>query len=216
MIYIIGAGGFAREVLNIFIDINRDGEIIGFLEENCQRMGNFLNGKRIDDISILDNINDNNIKLVCAIGTPLRSRLIESTKKLGFVYETVVHHSVIKSEWVTFGKGNIVCAGNIFTSQIIIGNYVIINLGCTVGHDVNIGAYTTISPGVHISGRVSIGDKCFIGTGTVIVEKISIGNGSFIGAGAVVTKDIPENVLAVGIPARPIRKLTEFEWVGLV
>lgn len=204
--YIIGAGGMAREVLNIFIDLNRGGEIIGFLEENCQRTGKSLNGKMIDDMSILHNIN-NNIKLICAIGTPLRSRLIESTKNLGFKYETVVHPSVIKSEWVTFGDGDIICAGNILTNQITIGNDVIINMGCTIAHDVNIGNYTTISPGVHISGNVSIGDKCVIGTGAVIIEKISIGSGSIIGAGAVVTKDIPENVLAVGIPAKPIKRL---------
>jgi sugar O-acyltransferase (sialic acid O-acetyltransferase NeuD family) len=212
MIYILGAGGFAKEVLNIYIDAGREDEVIGFLEENCQRRGELLNGKPINDVSILENAERHNIKLICAIGTPLRKRLIEYTEQLGYDYDTIIHPSVIKSKWVTFGKGDIICAGNIFTSQISIGDHTIINLDCTIGHDVYIGKYCTISPGVHISGRVKIGDGVFIGTGAVIIPRVNIGNNSIIGAGAVVTKDIPENVLAVGVPAEPIRRLTESDW----
>jgi sugar O-acyltransferase (sialic acid O-acetyltransferase NeuD family) len=212
MIYILGAGGFAKEVLNIYIDAGREDEVIGFLEENCQRRGELLNGKPINDVSILENAERHNIKLICAIGTPLRKRLIEYTEQLGYDYDTIIHPSVIKSKWVTFGRGDIICAGNIFTSQISIGDHTIINLDCTIGHDVYIGKYCTISPGVHISGRVKIGDGVFIGTGAVIIPRVNIGNNSIIGAGAVVTKDIPENVLAVGVPAEPIRRLTESDW----
>jgi len=211
-IYILGAGGLAREVLNIYIDCGREGEVAGFLEENCKRRGEILNGKPVDDVSILENADRNEIKLICAIGTPLRRRLIEYTEGLGYDYDTVVHPSVIKSRWVTFGKGNIICAGNIFTSQITVGDHTIINYGCTIGHDVRIGKYCTISPGVHISGRVKIGDGVFIGTGAVIIPDVSIGNNSVIGAGAVVTKNIPENTLAVGVPAKPVRRLTEADW----
>jgi len=216
MIYILGAGGFARETLNIFIDLGRKDEVVGFLEDNCRRRGELLNGKTIDDTSVLINLDRDKMKLICGIGTPLRKGLIERTKELGYEYENVIHPSVIKSEWVEFGEGFIICAGNIFTSQITVGSYSIVNLDCTIGHDVKIGKYTTISPGVHISGKVTIDDGCFIGTGTVIVENVSIGSNSFIGAGAVVTEDIPENVLAVGVPAKPIRKLTDSDWRELV
>jgi len=215
-VYIIGAGGFAREVLNIYIDLGRGYEVQGFLEENCQRRGKLLNEKPIDDISILNSLNRDDIKLICAIGTPLRKRLIELTKKKGYKYDTVVHPSVIKSRWVTFGKGCIVCAGTILTSQITVGEYTIVNLDCTIGHDVNIGKYTTISPGVHISGKVSINDECYIGTGVAIVDKVSIGRCSCVGAGAVVTRDISENVLAVGVPAKPIKSLGESDWKEIV
>jgi sugar O-acyltransferase (sialic acid O-acetyltransferase NeuD family) len=216
MIYILGAGGFARETLNIYADSGKENEVVGFLEDNCQRKGELLNGKPIDDTAILKELNKDNVELVCAIGTPLRKGLIEYTKKLGYKYDVIVHPSVIKSRWVTFGKGCIICAGNIFTNQITVGEYTIINLDCTIGHDVVIGRYTTISPGVHISGVVSIGDGCFIGTGAVIIEKVTIGKGSFIGAGTVVSENIPENVLALGVPAKPIRKLTESDWKELL
>jgi len=215
-VFILGAGGFAREVLNIFTDLYRESFVLGFMEENCNRNGSILNGKNIFDVDTYLPSPPTDIKLICAIGTPLRKRLIEKTKTMGHKYITVVHPSTIMSRWVTLGEGVIICAGTILTNQISIGDYSIINLGCTIGHDVTIGKYTTISPGVHVSGKVSIGDECFIGTGAVINEKVSIGTGSFIGSGAVVTKDIPENMLAVGVPAKPIRALTEVEWRKLL
>ena len=216
MVYIIGAGGFGREVLNIYIDLGREEEVAGFLIENCETHGIKVNEKPLHDITLLNNIEMSNVKLICAIGTPLRKRMIEQTKNYGYKYDSIVHPSVIKSKWVCFGEGTIICAGNIFTSQITVGDYSIINLDCTTGHDVNIGKYTTISPGVHISGRVTIGDECFIGTGVSIIEKVTIGNQSYIGAGSVVVKDIPPNVLALGAPAKPVRKLDLSEWKKLL
>jgi sugar O-acyltransferase (sialic acid O-acetyltransferase NeuD family) len=216
MIYLIGAGGFAREVLNILIDLGLDKEVKGFLEDNCLKSGELLNGIELNDISVLDKQDRDKTKLVCAIGTPLRERLIKHTIKLGYTYKTLIHPSVIDSEWVDYKEGCVVCAGNILTSQISIDRYSIINLNCTIGHDVTIGKFSTISPGVNISGRVNIGDGCFIGSGAVIVERKSIGNGSFIGAGAVVTKDIPENVLAIGAPAKPVKELNKSDWSKLI
>jgi sugar O-acyltransferase (sialic acid O-acetyltransferase NeuD family) len=215
MIYILGAGGFGREVLNIFADLNRSSEIVAFLEENCQSPGRKVNEIPVYDTEILAKTEKLQTKLVGAIGSPLRKRIIEKNLKRGFQFETVIHPSVIKSKWIGLGNGVIICAGTILTNQIDIGDHTIINLDCTIGHDVKIGKYVTISPGVHISGRVSIGDGCFIGTGVSIIDKVQVGCNSYVGAGAVVTTDIPDYVLTVGVPAKPIRTLTEEDWKKL-
>lgn len=216
MIYIIGAGGFGREVLNIYIDSGKEYEVAGFLEESTTRENKLLNGKPIRDFSLLKKLDPRDTKLICAIATPLRKRLIEHTKRLGYSYDTIIHPSAIRSKWINVGEGSIICAGNILTTQVTVNDFVIINLSCTIGHDIIIGKYSTISPGVHISGRVHIGEECFIGTGAVIVPDVSIGNGSFIGAGAVVTEDIPSNCLAVGIPAKPVKRLSSSDWEELI
>ena len=59
----------------------------------------------------------------------------------------------------------------------------------------------------HVGGSIVVGDECWIGAGALILSGVSIGQGSVIGAGAVVTKDVPPNVIAVGVPARVIRIL---------
>jgi sugar O-acyltransferase (sialic acid O-acetyltransferase NeuD family) len=216
MIYILGAGGFGRETLNIYIDLGREHEVKGFLEENCQRIGEIMNSKPVNDISVLKHENKNETRLIGAIGNPIRRRLIENLENDGWKFDTAIHPSVIKSRWVKIDEGCIICAGNILTNQISIGKHTIVNLSCTIGHDAIIGNYCTLSPGVHVSGRVTIGDGCYIGTGAVILPKVSIGSGSCIGAGAVVNKDIPENTLAVGVPAKPIKQLKPDDWIGLV
>ena len=214
MIYIFGAGGFGRETLNIYLDLNKNEDLKGFVEENSKRKGQIINDLPIYDIEDLQP--DNNTKIIIAIGTPLRKRIIKELQKKGFEFDTVVHSSTIMSKWVKIGKGSIITAGNVFTSQINIKEHVIVNLSCTIGHDVTINDFSTISPGVNISGKVNIGKQTFIGTGAIIVEGVNIGNRTFIGAGSVVTKDIPDDVLAHGNPAKIIKKLSSDDWKKLI
>jgi maltose O-acetyltransferase len=108
------------------------------------------------------------------------------------------------------------------------GENVYFNVNCVVldTMKVTIGNNVFFAPGVHIytathplnaiarrtvesSKPVSIGDDCWIGGNSVICPGVTIGPGCVIGAGSVVTKDIPENSLAVGNPAKVIRKLNE-------
>lgn len=91
----------------------------------------------------------------------------------------------------------------------------------TIGHNVMFGprvcVYTAghpLDPEIRISGLeyghpVSIGDNVWIGGNTVINPGVSIGNNVVIGSGSVVTRDIPDNVLAVGNPCRILRRITE-------
>jgi len=208
-VFILGAGGFGREILDFFNDLNRDEDVLGFLDENPQIKGQRVNGKIVYPISKLNDYDPKDVKLVCAIGIPSKNRtkIIEKTKKMGFEYETIVHPSAMISKWVEIGEGAIICAGSILTTQIKIGNFSIINLACTIGHDVKIGNFTTLSPGTHISGNVSIGNECFFGTGAVTVQQVEIGDNSVIGAGAVVSKSIPSFSLVVGVPGKVIKKL---------
>jgi len=215
MIYILGAGAMARETLNIYKDLGRFKEIGGFIEENCKNEGLNIHGKSVMDGSIIDTLPKDSI-FIGAMGSPKRKRWIEEIERKGFNFDTVIHPSAIVGNFVNIGKGCIVCPGLILTCDIKIGWHSIINIGSTINHDCIIGDFATIGPGVSIAGNVTIGDECWISIGVKIINRISIGKGSFIGAGAVVTEHIPENVLAVGVPAKPIRKLTESEWEELI
>ena len=103
------------------------------------------------------------------------------------------------------GEGSIITAGNVITVNTEIGNHVILNLSCTVGHDTIIGDYSSCMPATNISGEVKMAPCVYIGTGVKIVNQVEIGENTIIGAGAVVAKSIPDNCTAVGIPAKPIK-----------
>lgn len=63
--------------------------------------------------------------------------------------------------------------------------------------------------GVEIAKPITIGDNVWIGAGSTILAGVEIGNNTVIGAGSVVTKSIPDNVVAVGVPCKVLRKITE-------
>ena len=106
---------------------------------------------------------------------------------------------------VSFGKGCIICLSNVLTVNIQIGDFVIANLDCTVGHDAIIEDFVTLYPSVNVSGNVHIETCVEVGTGTNIIQGKKIGEHSILGAGSVVVKDIPANCTAVGAPAIPIK-----------
>ena len=112
---------------------------------------------------------------------------------------------MILSDRVQIGASTIICAGTIITVDIRIGDHVIINLDCTLGHDDIIRDYVTIYPSVNVSGNVEVGECSKFGTGMQIIQGKNIGTESIIGAGAVVIRDIPDRCTAVGSPAKVIK-----------
>lgn len=206
---IIGAGGFAREVLWLVEEINRteaQWNVLGFLDEDEKSHGCLLNGKMV--LGGLDWFNsyEGEIYAVCAVGNSLvKKKLVSSLNGRGIKYPVLIHPSVIRSEYVEFGDGCIVCAGNIFTTNIEVGSHVSFHPGCTIGHDVEVFDYATVLPGVNISGNVELGEGCNIGTNATIIQGIKIGAWSVVGAGSVLVKDIPPKCTAVGVPAKPIK-----------
>ena len=209
-VVIIGAGGFGREVIEIFKDqncIKKWWEILGFIDENSA-----LWGKVINNFSVLGGLdwfeNNREVGAVVAIGDPkTKKRIVDLLEKNGVLFYNAIHPSVIMSEFVNLGKDVIICAGSILTVNISICNHIIINLKCTIGHDAIIEDYCSIMPSVSINGENHIGKGVYIGTGATFIQQVSVGEWAIIGAGAVVIDNIPDHVVAVGIPAKVKKKI---------
>ncbi len=206
---IIGAGGFAREVAWLVEDINREKacwNLVGFIDEDPDKHGLILN-----ELPVLGSFNElkgsaRKAAAICAVANPLsKYKLVSLGKEAGLEYVNLIHPDVRISQYIKMGRGNIICAGSILTVNICLGDHIILNLDCTVGHDTVIGSYCTILPSVNLSGGLALGEGCLIGTNSAIIEGVSVGEWSIIGAGAVLTKDIPAHCTAVGAPAKPIK-----------
>ncbi len=204
-LYIIGAGGFGREVAWLVERINEIQpmwNLIGFIDDNRA----LLHSKH-DDYEVVGDCDylkkRENVYVVCAIGnSSIRERIIDELSGSNVKFATLIDPSVLMSDRTIIGEGTIVCAGSIITVDVKIGNHVIINLDCTLGHDSFVDDYSTVYPSVNISGNVNVGKKVEIGTGTQIIQGISVCDNTIIGAGAVVVNNCPNSGVYVGCPAK--------------
>lgn len=210
-IVIIGSGGFAKEVGFLIDDINKkkqEWDFLGFIDQSVD-IGSH-NGKyqvyQHDDW--LDTV-DYTLYVVFGIGNPQLISKIH--KRLGknqnIKFPNLIHPNVI-GDWerIKTGEGNIITAGNIFTTDIEFGSFNVFNLDCTIGHDTVIGSYNVFNPSVNLSGGLVIEDECMVGTGCQILQYKKIVSQTIVGAGAVVTKDLLEPGIYVGSPAKKLEK----------
>jgi sugar O-acyltransferase (sialic acid O-acetyltransferase NeuD family) len=206
---IYGAGGFAREVAWLIEECGD--EPVCFVDDDPESQGQALNGLPVLDLQTAAG-RFADAALVGAIGTPAsREAVITRAARQGFTTTTLVHPNVRMSRWIEMGEGTVICAGNVLTTNITLGNHVQINLDCTIGHDVRMGDFVTLAPGVHVSGWVHFGKRVYVGTGAVIVNGTSdapleIGDDAIVGAGACVTRSVPPGVTVVGVPAKPLQR----------
>lgn len=208
-IYIVGAGGFGREVLWLIQRINNvnfEWNIKGFIDDNKSIQNTIIDEYpvvgTIDDLKTIDGY------VVVAIGNShVKKNLVERISSISNVkFATLIDPSVIISNRVNIGEGCIVCAGNIITVDITIGNHVILNLDCTVGHDAIINDFVTVYPSVNISGNVVIGECTEVGTGSKIIQGKEISGNIIIGAGATVVKNLNDGGTYIGSPAKKLNK----------
>ncbi len=211
---IIGAGGFAREVLDIFeacIDAGEGCNVLGYIvESQFGAPGTVINDKPI--LGGFDWFETQPLETyaVCGVGAPeVRRRLTLQAEQNGARFGNIVHPNAVVPRRVALGVGVVIAAGCIFTNQIHLSNHVHVNLDCTIGHDAVLEDYATLAPGAHVSGNVTLGEGAYVGTGANIIEKKRIGAWSVVGAGSVVTSDVPRNTTLVGVPGKVVKTRPE-------
>ena len=198
---IFGTGGFAREVACILHDQGRGNRIVAFHEPDAGYEARELLGVAVQPQSAFD---PSKHRAVVGIGNPTMRQKVVGELPAETVFETLIHPTVVMSQWVEIGAGSVICAGCILTCQISIGEHCHINLNTTVGHDCTFGDFCTVAPGANISGKCEFGDRVDIGTQASFRQHVRICDDAVIGMGAVVVKDILEAGTYVGLPAKKV------------
>jgi sugar O-acyltransferase (sialic acid O-acetyltransferase NeuD family) len=117
----------------------------------------------------------------------------------------VIHPSAIVARNALVGPGSIIMAGVIVSNGCRVGTGALLATQSSVDHDCVLGDFASLAPGVTTGGGVHIGERAAIGLGANVIHGMTIGNDTVVGAAALVAEELPERVVAYGVPARVAR-----------
>jgi len=207
-ILIFGAGSHGREVAWLAAEAHPDADLV-FAVDDPRFVTGPVNGIPVRLLS--DVTASAHTHFVTAVGDPtLRRRAVNALAARDLSPISLVHPRAIVAPGAIVGEGAVVAAGSVLSDHVRVGAHAIVNIGCTVSHDVDLGPFSTLSPGVHIAGHVTVGDGAVLGVGANVINgttehPLVIGAASTVGAGAVVIGDVEPGATVVGVPARPTR-----------
>jgi sugar O-acyltransferase (sialic acid O-acetyltransferase NeuD family) len=203
---ILGAGGYAQELVWIVDDLNAQRptwDLLGYVDPKSQkRAGDLHYDRRVlgnwDDAQA-----DRAIYFACGIGDPAaRARECTEAERRGYKPATLIHPSVIVAKHVSIGAGSVIGAGCILAPYAALGRHCALNLGVTVGHNTMIGDYSVLSPGVQLLGEAQLGERVFLGANATIYPGRIVGAGSIVGANSFLLTNLAAGKSAIGVPAK--------------
>ncbi len=207
---ILGASGHARVLIDI---VEKQGvcDIIGLLDprhaELPERMGYPVLGP---DEMLAALVAEHGITcLLLAIGeNRLRRRVAQYASKacpaLGF--HTAIHPDSSLARDVKLGEGTVVMAGARINSGCRVGRHAILNTNCSLDHESRLGDFASMGPNTASGGNCDIGEEAMIGIGANLLPGVTVGARTQVGGGATVTRDLPDDCVAVGTPARTVKR----------
>ncbi|MDB5720750.1 MAG: hexapeptide transferase family protein [Alphaproteobacteria bacterium] len=196
---IIGAGGHGRVVLDAAIASGM--AVRGFVADPPPPFTN--DADYLGGLSLLsgDFLGDHDF--IVAIGDQkVRRETCEQIRNDGGRLAIVIHPRAWISPSATIGGGTAIMGGVIVNANASVGDFCILNTGCSVDHDSVLEDGVQLCPGVRLAGRVHCGADAFVGTGASIIPDIRVGAAAVVGAGAVVVRHVQAGAGVRGNPAR--------------
>jgi len=155
-----------------------------------------------DTAALIDQISNFDGVIVAIGNNKIRQEKLAMLEHFNAPMPVILHPSAQVSRYARLGEGTVVFASAVVNADTAVGAGCIINTGAVVEHDCELGACVHVSPNASLAGGVRVGDRSWVGLGVCVKQLLTIGKDTVIGMGAVVTRNIPNDVVATGNPAR--------------
>lgn len=199
-VIVIGGGGHAKVVIDC---IRCAGDrVFGVLDDGLTPGTEILGARVLGGIDACRDYPD--CFFVIAIGGNAVRKSI--SQKLNVKWYTAIHPSAVISQYAVIGEGSMILANAVVNPCAVVGRHCILNTASVVEHDNKIADFVHISPRAALAGNVTVGELTQVGIGSSVRQGISICGGCVIGAGAAVVKNIYEEGIYAGVPAKKLCK----------
>ncbi|KAB7707394.1 acetyltransferase [Bacillus aerolatus] len=204
-IVVIGEGGHSKVVQDI-IKAEAEYKLVALLDDKytiSQKSDKVILAPISYAFKLMQE--EKEVHFIVAIGNNrVRKQIVERLASKNAHFAVLIHPSAIVSPSALIKDGTVVMPNAVINAAAVIGQHTIINTAAVVEHDNRIGDFSHISPNVTLTGNVTVGTGTHIGAGAVVIPGKTIGPWSVVGAGSVVIGDLPQEITAVGAPARVI------------
>jgi sugar O-acyltransferase (sialic acid O-acetyltransferase NeuD family) len=208
-VIVIGGAGQGRQVIDAIVARGFH-TAVGVLDRSLPR------GSEVSGVPVLGRDDELAVRapevsadhFVVAIGdNATRGRVLEREHASVPHLEpaTIVHPSAVLGSGSTLGPGSIILAGAVVGNGSHVGRGVLFGIRSSVDHDGFVADHASLGPGATTGGNVRIGRATALGLGANVIHGITIGDDTVVGAGAVVLEDVPDRVVAYGVPCRVAR-----------
>ena len=206
-VFVYGAGGHGKVVADIVLATSRL-SLTGFIDDRQETHGTTLLGVPVfgDRDWLRRTAQESPVAIALGVGDNYaRQKLAEGCARWGIELLTAIHPEAYVARSATLGKGTSVMAGAVINAEAQLGEGVIVNTGAVIEHDVVVQDFAHVSPKAAMGGGSRLGRLSWLGLGAVVLPHVTIGSESIVGAGAVANRDLPDRVVAAGVPARIFR-----------
>ena len=206
-VLIIGAMGYGREVFEFIQIMNSEKPIYnikGFLDDREHALDGFSGFPNI--LTSVENYEPKPGDLfVCAVGEPkARMKYINLIKKRNGNFLSLIHPESRVSKNADLGEGVIISGISIISNNVRIGDFSIVHPFCNIGHDASVGYNSSIGSHCFMGGGSSVGSTTIVHPHATILPHISVGDNAIVGAGSVVIRQVKNNSMVFGVPAKKV------------
>ena len=204
-IFILGAGGFGREIRSWLRNSSLSDQadrFVGFLDDDRGALSRIASDDTVVG-AIRDFRPETGDGLIMAIGDPaVRHRIVSNLLIYKPNWLSVIHNTATIGDRCKIHDGSLICPGVVVGCDVTIREHTHINLLSTIGHDATLGSFCTLSCHVDITGDCHVSSGVFLGSHSCVTPKCRIGEQAVVGAGAVVIRDVPAHTTVFGNPAK--------------